>query len=338
MSSSAGSSILHALLLALVACTTTPIPPSMPAPDDAIVDEALSLQLHSAFWINLHHVLYAEAWARRGAPAMQALAQPFPAPLVAPLTADERAAWDRAVAYYDHNLASLDLLFDPQLDAIRLALIGAPAGHPLAGLPASLADVLAAAAPVYRARWWPAHDRANRAWITDLTPRLRAVSPEVPDRLARLYATPWFTTPTRVDVVFVAKRQGAYTHIAPAPHLTISATDPDTQQWGAVESVFHEASHALIDPVRDAFDRELRTAGKTQPALWHVALFYAAGEVVRQALAARAIAYTPYLYATGLFDRAWPALRVPVEAHWRPYIDGKIPLDAAVRAVVAAAP
>ena len=37
--------------------------------------------------------------------------------------------------------------------------------------------------------------------------------------------------------------------------------------------------------------------------------------------------YRPYLYATGLFDRAWPAFREPVERHVRSFVDGEETLD-----------
>jgi hypothetical protein len=47
----------------------------------------------------------------------------------------------------------------------------------------------------------------------------------------------------------------------------------------------------------------------------------------RQELAKNGIEYLPYLYATGLFDRAWPAFREPVERHVRPFIDGQVTLD-----------
>jgi len=42
------------------------------------------------------------------------------------------------------------------------------------------------------------------------------------------------------------------------------------------------------------------------------------------------------LYATGLFDRAWPQYRAAIEREWAPYIRGRRPLEEAVRAVVAA--
>ncbi|HEV8630530.1 MAG TPA: hypothetical protein VGV61_09465 [Thermoanaerobaculia bacterium] len=303
-----------------------------------LVGEAASLQFHSAFWPNLHHLLYAEAWAHRGVPARESLAGALPEPLQADLSPAERAAWQQAVDYYDRELAAKDLLFDPRLDEIRRALLaGGASAEPPAGLPAEHRAVLAAAAPVYRAHWWSAHDRANRAWIAAATAEVQSLSPAVPARLAALYRTPWFTSPARVDVVFVASRQGAYTQLDPLPaHLTISSSDPHNQGLAAGEIVFHEASHALVRPVEEAFSKEARAAGKPIGVLWHVALFYLTGEVVRQALAARGVDYTPYLYATGLFDRAWPQLEAPVETHWRPYVDGKASLDDAVRRVIAA--
>jgi hypothetical protein len=53
--------------------------------------------------------------------------------------------------------------------------------------------------------------------------------------------------------------------------------------------------------------------------LWHVVLFYIAGEVTRQELAKVGVEYKPYLYAIGLFDRAWPRFRSPVETSVQPY-------------------
>jgi hypothetical protein len=311
-----------------------------PIRDSELVAEVSSLQFHSAFWINLHHVLYAEAWARRAVPPRRSQAGALPALPPADLSTDQRAAWARAIDYYDRELAAKDLLFDETMDATRQVLVGsAGSEQPRSGLAPEHAAVIAAAAPVYRSHWWPAHDQVNRAWIADVVTRVRSLSPEVPDRLAKLYGTPWFASPVRVDVVVVANRQGAYTALAPEPaHVTASSNDPDSQQWAAAEIVFHEVSHALVRPIREAFDREARAASKSIPVLWHVALFYLTGEVVRQSLAARRVEYTQYLYATGLFERAWPDLRAPIESHWLPYIDGKVRLDEAVRDVVAACP
>ena len=41
-------------------------------------------------------------------------------------------------------------------------------------------------------------------------------------------------------------------------------------------------------------------------------------------MAARGIQYEPFLYAAGLFDRSWKSLRVPVETHLKPYVEGRV--------------
>ena len=290
--------------------------------------------VYSAFWPNFHHFLWAEAWARRPASEEKA-AGALPEPLSANLTAEERRAWDAAVSYYDEEIADLHPLFE--MRSIRKAMIAAGTDLSATGLEPAHREVLVAAAPVYRKYWWPAHDTANRTWLVDPLSKVASLTPAVPERLARLYGVPWFTSAIRVDVVRVATREGAFTSIDPPPaHITISSSAPANQEWMAAEIIFHESSHALALPLMDVFAAELRTQRKVSRHLWHVALFYLTGEVVRQALAQRGIAYEPYMYNTGLFDRAWPELRVPIETHWKPYVNGEVPRDVAVRNVVRA--
>jgi len=290
--------------------------------------------VYSAFWPNLHHLLWAEAWARRP-PSEEKAAGALPEPLTADLTAEERRAWDAAVSYYDAEIADLHPLFE--MRSIRKAMIAAGTDLSATGLEPAHREVLVGAAPVYRKYWWPAHDAANRTWLVDPLSKVASLTPGVPERLARLYGMPWFTSAIRVDVVRVANREGAFTSIDPAPaHITISSSAPANQGWMAAEILFHESSHALALPLMDVFAAELRTQRKVSRHLWHVALFYLTGEVVRQALAQRGIAYEPYLYNTGLFDRAWPELRVPIETHWKPYVNGEVPRDVAIRNVVRA--
>jgi hypothetical protein len=60
------------------------------------------------------------------------------------------------------------------------------------------------------------------------------------------------------------------------------------------------------------------------------------GEIVRQALADSGIAFEPYIYRTGLFDRAWSRFKTPVEAHWKPYLSGEVSREQAIKNVVTA--
>jgi hypothetical protein len=317
---------------ALVSCSRAASAQEAPAAQIA------RLQLFSSFWPNLHHYLYASAWAARNAgPRSQATPLP-PGPLPA-LTPDEQTAWQAAVDYYNRELASKDLLFDAQMTAINLALADASGDTlPAERLDARLRTVLEAAAPVYRRHWWTKHDVANRMWIADVVGRALPVATAIIDRLTRLYGKPWFTDPVRVDVVLVGKRQGAYTLVRPRVHIVMASADTSYGGTNGIEMLFHESSHALIDNVSQAIAAAARRAGKDTRDLWHVVLFYIAGEVTRQVLAARSVDYQPYLYALGLFDSAWPAFRVPVERHVRPFVDGQASLDQMAADLVAALP
>lgn len=287
-----------------------------------LIVEQSPFAVYSAFWPNLHHVLWAESGEISQA-------------MKGNLSADEQAAWKTAVSYYREEIADLHPLFE--MGPIRRVLLTATVELPATGLQPAHHQALAAAAQVYRKHWWSAHDSANRKWIADPLSKIALLSPVVPDRLSKLYDTTWFTRAVRVDVVPVASREGAFTSIDPAPaHITISSASPVLTGWTAAEVMFHEASHALVFPMIQAFAAEAKLQGKQTRDLWHVALFYLTGEVVRQALEARDITYEPYLYKTGLLDRAWPQFKMPIETHWKAYVNGEIPREEAIKRVVAA--
>ncbi|HKE22988.1 MAG TPA: hypothetical protein VKB88_11410 [Bryobacteraceae bacterium] len=302
------------------------------------VAEIEGLRLFSDFWLNLHHFLYVSAWARRAdTPAQRRRAMPLPADDGVAMTDAERATWDTAVLYYDHELASKDLLFDGSLTAINNSLAGV---RTLSGL--SLAAdhrrFLETAAPIYRRYWWPQHDAANRAWIADVAQRTTPVAAQIIDRLTTLYGIKWFDAPIRVDVVRVGKSQGAYTAVVPRVHIIVASADASYAGWAGAEMLFHESSHGLIQNVQAAVDKAMTAVGKNPRDLWHVVLFYITGEVTRQTLSARRIEYQPYLYATGLFTRAWPTFREPIEQTVRPFVDRQISLAEMARKLAASVP
>jgi hypothetical protein len=301
-----------------------------------VVTEVAQLRFYSAFWPNLHPTLYVAAWDRRDrGPDRPRLAGKLPEPLTGALSQEEQAAWDAAVEYYDRELASGNLLFDARLSRqIRRAMIAsADALGP--GLDPAHQKVLEAAAPVYRKHWWPAHDKANRAWVADVAPRVDQLAKEVIPRLADLYRTPWFTEPARVDAVRAGAWQGAYTLVRP-PHATISTGDSDNSGWSGAEVVYHELSHELVLDLQDKIEEEARAQGKRAGTLWHAVQFVTTGEVVRQALAARQIEFQPYVYRGGLIDSAWKDFRAPIEQEWMPYVNGKRSLEEALKRLVAA--
>jgi hypothetical protein len=292
------------------------------------VAEVSQLRLYSSFWQNLHHFLYVSAWANRpDVPRGPRLAMPLPQDPLVSLTADEDATWGAAVTYYDRNFASKDLLFDDDLTRIKVALSEADDDLSNVRIDSELRSTLLQAAPIYRKYWWAGHDAANRAWIALVSSQTRTVAAPIIERLTGLYGVPWFAMPIRVDVVRVGKSQGAYTSLNPRPHIVVASGDSSYDGWSGTEMLFHEASHALFNNVRLAVNSAVSAANKQPRDLWHVVLFYIAGEITRQELAKQAIEYRPYLYATGLFDRAWPAFRTPIEQEVRPFVDRQVPLD-----------
>src|SRR5436309_8664166 len=58
--------------------------------------EVSQLQLYSSFWQNLHHFLYASAWAKRvaAAPGTRSQATPLPPGSDVQMTREDQATWD----------------------------------------------------------------------------------------------------------------------------------------------------------------------------------------------------------------------------------------------------
>lgn len=321
-------------------------------------------ELHSGFWINLHHTLYQLAKqlpdlptgrARADKPALQIAPGAKP-----PLTASEQHSWDQAVSYYAANYANQDLLFSTELILLKNQLADFENCEELsgtrkktcdAGLPLELTRILEMAAPVYRAHQWPADDRANRAWIKRVAPLVREQGLGLSHRLADIYQTRWPTEKIRVDATAYAYRTGAYTTLDPL-RVTISSVDPRNQGPAALEILFHEASHGIAQPVEQAIARECRQREKPIPRdLWHALIFYTTGEVIKPIMnAGRANSqdggasqtsnsdaeYIPYAVREGLYQRGWQNYLRLLTRFWQPYLDGKATFDDAIAHMVSA--
>lgn len=122
----------------------------------------------------------------------------------------------------------------------------------------------------------------------------------------------------------------------------MSTFDEHYKGHGGLEMVFHEASHTLIGPRRSPISEALVAAAAelgTTPHrdLWHVVLFYTTGMTVRNILKEElGVDYEPYIYSSGLFDRAWPELRDAVERYWTPYVEGQQGYEEAAGALLRA--
>jgi hypothetical protein len=302
-------------------------------------------ELHSGFWINLHHTLYQQARQRRDANT----GPPETLPLIR-RTKAEQVTWDAAVSYYASNYADKDPLFSTELILLKNQLedfegcdelSGAKRKTCDAGLPEKLTKILESAAPVYRAHEWSEHDRDNRKWIASVAPLVRERGLSLAERLADIYQTRWPKDRIRVDVSAYANWAGAYTTLEPL-RVTISSTDPRNQGRAALEILFHEASHGIAEPVELAINRECRQRDKPIPRdLWHALLFYTTGEVIKPVMDPQRggspdPAYTPYAVRERLYQRGWDQYLKLLTRFWQPYLEGKSTFDDAIARMVSA--
>lgn len=306
---------------------------------------------HSGFWINLHHVLYQQARLRQQRPTSRGGGAATTDGAVGKgreRTALDAPNWNAAINFYDDSMAARDLLFDSRMVEIndRLAqfeicedLSGRDDPDCASGLDHDLLQMLERAAPIYRERWWPEDDRANRTWIAGVAPLVRQSGKPLADQLAAVYHAQWPRNPIRVDVVSYGGPFGAYTTLEPL-HITMSSSDPRNQGLAGFEILFHEASHALAGAVQEAIVRDCRAANKPIPRdLWHALLFYTTGELVKRLFektsAPGAASYTPYAVRNRLYSRGWQDYERDLERSWQPYLDGKTNFDHALEQLVA---
>lgn len=346
------------IFLVLTFALRAPLSLAAPAQFDVQNGPLPVFELHSGFWINLHHTLYLQArQSRDDRTAPSAIG----AGVETHRTPNERQVWDAAVAYYQANYADKDLLFNTELTLLKNQLgefegcdelSGAKKKTCDAGLPPALTKILESAAVVYRAHEWPVHDRANRVWIAGVAPLVREKGLGLSERLAEVYQARWPKQKIRVDVTAYANWAGAYTTLDPL-RVVIGSTDPRNQGSAALEILFHEASHGIAEPVQLAINRECRQRDKAIPRdLWHALLFYTTGEVIRPVMAAQEAdagsnsgnggngvanaQYMPYAFRERLYQRGWDNYLSLLRRFWQPYLDGKTTFDDAIAHMVSA--
>jgi hypothetical protein len=296
-------------------------------------------EFHSGFWVNLHHFLYLAALSESPQTGRHAATlTPADEATLRALTPQERSSWDEAVTYYAHSVVQRDLLFDRDLAAAKNRLEDAEASPDLTdAVPAEMKSALLKSAPIYRSHFWAAHDAENRAWIAHLQPLVVRYGEGLKASLAMIYETPWPKQTVRVDAVVYANWAGAYTTLEPT-RVTISTRDPANQGTAALEIVFHESSHGMMDKVQAAIDAATKAENTQHPdrafqsgSIWHAVLFYTAGALVAE----RIPGYVPYADKNGLWKRAWPDPdRVLIEQDWQPHMEGKAGLRQALTKLI----
>ena len=282
----------------------------------------------SSFWVNLHNYLH--ALARPGG----ALVEPLPDSA----TPAEREQWYAAVEQYQERFGKRSLLFDDELVKVNLALsdLKGEVSITRSGIDAAHRAVLESAAPIYRKHRWTQHDAANRRFISALAPLLQQHGGAIAKRLAATFDATWPSTPIRVDVVRDAGPPGnARTNSEPA-HITIAADDPRHQGPAALEVIFHEASHKWDGVLmKDVEDAARRVKVRAPPGLWHGLLFFNAGAITAEALAAASLRdYQMYMETQGMFDRAYRGMRPAITRHWSAFLAGRVSRPEAIERIL----
>jgi hypothetical protein len=283
-------------------------------------------ELHSSFWMSLHQTLMSDAM--RTTPRD-----------VASLSPGERTAWDEAIEAYRTAGGRGDITFARPMLIVNDAISQVADDAVSPPMDAPLAHALARAAPVYRAHWWTADDRANRFLIAYAAAMLRDGGDSLRQAHEAVYRTPWPTL-VRVYVAPYAGPFGAYTMtgLSGGVITTMSSQDAGYQGHRALEMLLHESAHAVVTPasgtVATAIAASAKARGVAVPRdLWHAILFATSSELTRRHLAERGVrAYEPS--SVDLFTRVWPSYRGALERHWIPYVNGQGTLEDAIDRVI----
>jgi hypothetical protein len=282
-----------------------------------------TFEFHSGFWVNLHHTLYNQAAGKKAGRT----------PNLSGWKSAETTVWNEALDYYERNLAEHDLL---EFSMIRingaLAAAGDAASLNTSKVPKPLIQILQKAAPVYRAHWWTEHNRKNHEWIDQVTPLIAGNEKALRPALAHAYNTPWPKGRIRVEMSYYTTGKSAYTSLRPTI-VTISSWSQRNEGPAALETIFHEAGHSLIQKLTDEIGKAENRLGRklSHQDLWHAMIFYTTGELVRRNLSE----LVPYAIKYGMWESAWPNSLPVMEKDWKPFLDGNGDFRESVARIVA---
>jgi hypothetical protein len=285
-----------------------------------------TFDFRSGIWLNLHHTLYNQASGIKAGRV----------PDHSALSPAETPVWNQALEYYGRSLVNHDLL-EPAMVRINQALALAANASDLQapGLSKDMDQILEAVAPIYRARWWPEHEGKNREWVASATPLITKNENVLKSALSRAYDTPWPKSPVRVEVSYYVTGNSAYTSLDPVL-ITVSSGSQRNQGSAALENIFHEAGHALVQKAFAEIAKNEKSLKKDLKYrdLWHALVFYTTGEIVRKQVPE----LEPYAMKYGLWESAWPQVLPLMEKNWKPFLEGKGAFKDAIKQLVADSP
>jgi hypothetical protein len=285
----------------------------------------------STLWVNLHHFLYVLGRARnetRDSHRAAVVNAPADTQGFELLSAAERQAWQRALAYYQEKISPMDAVFDREMTAMTNALAAAEDASTLAGvdIPAGMRAVLEDAAPVYRKVWWERHAGLDRTRTEEVQALLARYGQQVSEMLTRAYQQAWPPEGLTVQVCAYANWAGAYS--TSGRLIVMASSDEGMAGSEGLETVFHEAMHQWDDTMIPRLrDTAQRLHADIPRDLFHSLIFYTAGYAVSQVVPG----HRPY--ADPLWARALPG-HAQLDRCWLPYLRGEGTLAAALDRLV----
>ena len=286
------------------------------------------------FWLNLHHFLYVLGRVEAKMPditrAAVAGAPADEAEGLKTLTDAERRAWREAVTVYAGGLSKLETVFDRALYDVTNAVRRASPDRAASTLQidVAVAGALDRAAPIYRKAWWPRHRDANRKWLQSAQEPLQKYGPQILAFVTRAYQEPWMTGGFPVNISGWSNWSGAYSTYDSL--LVIATLNPGNQGLHGFEIMFHEAMHQWDEEI-DARLLKIARANKLKfnDLLSHAMIFYTTGEAMKTVVPT----HVPYAEIAGIWKGRMGFFKPALDAHWKPYLEGKTTLDDALLAL-----
>jgi hypothetical protein len=286
------------------------------------------------FWLNLHHFLYVLGRVEAKMPDVKretvAGAPADEAEGLKTLTDAERRAWRDAVTVYAAGLSRLDTVFDRALYDVTNAVRRASPDRDARSLQidVAVADALDRAAPIYRKAWWPRHREANRRWLQSMQEPLQKYGPQILTFVTRAYQEPWMSGGFPVNISGLSNWAGAYSTYDSL--LVIATLNPGNQGLHGFEIMFHEAMHQWDEEI-DGRLLKIARANKLKfnDLLSHAMIFYTTGEAMKTVVPT----HLPYAEIAGIWKGRMGVFKPALDAHWKPYLEGKLTLDEALLAL-----
>jgi hypothetical protein len=288
------------------------------------------------FWLNLHHYLYVLGRAQNGEPDAKRRAV-VNAPVdqaegVKGLSDADRKTWTDAVAFYANGFSKMDAVFDRQLSTVTNAMRVPPSASAAAlKVDAALRETLERAAPIYRRVWWPRHQQANQDRTREYARLLELHGDAVRGLITRWYEQAWPAGGFQINMSGYNNWAGAYS--TNGDLIVISSLDEGTTGSLGLESMFHEAMHQWDQPMMARLSRlskEHQTA-RPREGLTHALIWYTAADAVKRQLPN----HVGYAESGGMWrQKGLGSFKAGLDAHWKPYLDGKGTLDDALLALL----